>query len=182
MTERRFQVNEIEKLVASLSDAIAAATVHSRRDGADDEFRGQLQTCRKALKALSQALRVNEPHSSKVFAGVEQTMKRFIDELETLVPAEPVRKASTRSAIPLKPGGLMVWRQATGDNAWHFTDRCSRWPTELFAERATRPNTGHLCDECISAWRTTWLGAATRRPSDDVCCRAPNGAPLECRP
>lgn len=125
--------------------------------------------------ALARALRSND-QSTDGFVGDDPSRPR---EASGNGPT-----SGERVVVPLRTSAPMVWRQAAGSNTWHFSDRCSQWPAELFAElsAATRPETGHVCDECVRGWRTTWLGALPPPHTDAVCCRGPRGEPMDCRP
>jgi hypothetical protein len=42
------------------------------------------------------------------------------------------------------------YRRRQGMDTWHFCSNCSNWPTSNYDERASRPRTGELCNECQS--------------------------------
>ena len=42
----------------------------------------------------------------------------------------------------------MAYRKLYGKDAWHWCKNCSNWPTANFEEKATKPTSGELCNEC----------------------------------
>lgn len=43
----------------------------------------------------------------------------------------------------------MEYRRKKGSDTWHFCKNCSKWPTEDYEVRNTKPE-GELCNECRS--------------------------------
>lgn len=43
----------------------------------------------------------------------------------------------------------MSYRKIKGKDTWHFCKNCSNWPTSNFDEKATKPTSGELCNECM---------------------------------
>jgi len=41
-----------------------------------------------------------------------------------------------------------TYRRRRGKDTWHFCSNCSNWPTSDYDERASKPTTGELCNEC----------------------------------
>ena len=41
-----------------------------------------------------------------------------------------------------------IYRKASGDFIWHFSENCSRWPRADFVQIEMRPQRGDLCGEC----------------------------------
>lgn len=42
----------------------------------------------------------------------------------------------------------MAYRKREDGNIWHWCKNCSHWPREDFDEKAGKPFTGELCNEC----------------------------------
>ena len=39
-------------------------------------------------------------------------------------------------------------RRKNGSDTWHWCRNCSNWPTSDYTEKAGRPTSGDLCNEC----------------------------------
>lgn len=66
--------------------------------------------------------------------------KRLVDEeLVTFVRQHNRRRTPER-----------IYRRAHSTLSWHFCERCSFWPTQDYEERARRPASDQLCNECIA--------------------------------
>lgn len=44
----------------------------------------------------------------------------------------------------------MPYRKIRGSDTWHWCKNCSKWPVANYDEKATKPTSGELCDECLS--------------------------------
>ena len=44
---------------------------------------------------------------------------------------------------------MTLYRRKIGDEAWHWCENCSNWPTSDFEERTKKPSSGELDKECI---------------------------------
>jgi len=42
----------------------------------------------------------------------------------------------------------MPYRKRNNSDTWHWCRNCSNWPTKDFSERAEKPKSGELCDQC----------------------------------
>lgn len=59
--------------------------------------------------------------------------------------------ASTR--LPVSSSSR-VFRRRRDSDTWHFFRSCTFWPTQDYVERAEKPTSGELCNECTSKDRT----------------------------
>ena len=44
----------------------------------------------------------------------------------------------------------MPYRRKNGSDTWHWCRNCGNWPTSDYDERATKPTSGDLCNQCRS--------------------------------
>ena len=43
-----------------------------------------------------------------------------------------------------------TYRRRRDSDTWHFCSNCNNWPTSNYEERATKPASGELCNECLA--------------------------------
>ena len=68
----------------------------------------------------------------------------------TIVPAtDTTQENQLHRIIDLSEEAGPIYRKDPGDDTWHFSEECSKWPTDKYDERETPPG-GQLCNECKS--------------------------------
>jgi len=43
---------------------------------------------------------------------------------------------------------MTTYRKRRGSDTWHWCKNCSLWPTSDYEERATKPSSDELCNQC----------------------------------
>ncbi|HEV2756491.1 MAG TPA: S8 family serine peptidase [Actinomycetota bacterium] len=88
--------------------------------------------------------------------GYEIAVKQVWEDLEvgrvTWRLAPDVRRpdGGAKEEPPAKGG---AYRRRRGSDVWHFCTNCTSWPKRDYDERATKPRSGELCNQCLSKKR-----------------------------
>src|SRR5437870_12413782 len=49
--------------------------------------------------------------------------------------------------IDLREETESIYRKTSGSYVWHFSEDCSRWPTDAYVQLEIQPDVGEICGE-----------------------------------
>ncbi|SRR5258705_731520 len=65
-----------------------------------------------------------------------------------VAPVDSPAATKMHGIFDLKEEAIRTYRKPAGEDTWHFSESCSKWPSESYIELDVRPMQVELCNEC----------------------------------